>query len=230
MNNPPWSILPPDMPVSTPRTTRKAASKKAVSRNTTSRKTTTRKAVSRKTTSRKTTSRKTTAPRKSARKKETINVVLEEQTVVSRRRPRAQARARATVQTNVEATTKVNRRKSRREDAVLPSWRDLDRITNGRVVAPKSHPFDSISTARIALIILLVGASVTAYVGHVHATQGVLGELQSLRAEGSSLRLEFNSIRGEYDRLTGPAAIRHAARDLGLVENTTFGEPLIIED
>jgi hypothetical protein len=160
-------------------------------------------------------------------------VVLEEQTVASRRHPRTRASGHATAQATLnntaQATTQSNLRKSRQNNA-LPSWRDLDRITNGRVVAPKSHPFDSISTARIALIILLVGASVTAYVGHVHATQGVLGELQSLKAEGASLRLELNSIRGEYDRLTGPAAIRHQARDLGLVENTIFGEPLIIRD
>jgi hypothetical protein len=153
--------------------------------------------------------------------------------VQPRGRTRSHARAHATVNTTAQATaqatTQSNLRKSRQNNA-LPSWRDLDRITNGRVVAPKSHPFDSISTARIALIILLVGASVTAYVGHVHATQGVLGELQSLKAEGASLRLELNSIRGEYDRLTGPAAIRHQARDLGLVENTIFGEPLIIRD
>jgi len=220
------------MPVSSPRTKSKAATKKAVGRKSVSRKTVSRKTVSRKT-SRKSTSRKAAAPRKSARKKETVHVVLEEQTVASRRHPRTRASGHATAQATLnntaQATTQSNLRKSRQNNA-LPSWRDLDRITNGRVVAPKSHPFDSISTARIALIILLVGASVTAYVGHVHATQGVLGELQSLKAEGASLRLELNSIRGEYDRLTGPAAIRHQARDLGLVENTIFGEPLIIRD
>lgn len=83
---------------------------------------------------------------------------------------------------------------------------------------------------RIAGIILAAGIALTAYVGHVHATKNVLSELQSLRAEGAGLRLELNSIRGEYDRLTGPAEIRQAARQLGLVDNTTFGEPVTLNN
>src|SRR5690606_23172271 len=149
-----------------------------------------------------------------ARKKETVHVVLEDKSVVSRRRPRSRSFAslrRTSTESHVAPPTASGsrRRLSRAAEPALPSWKDLDRATNGRVVVPKSHACDSSSTLKIAGIILGVGVAVTAYVGHVQATQDVLSGLQTLRAEGASLRLELNSIRGEYDRLTGPAEIRH---------------------
>jgi cell division protein FtsL len=132
--------------------------------------------------------------------------------------------------TRSRATSTADRvRKDGKDYVVLPSWKELDKATNGRVVIPGSHPFDSISTARIALLILVVAVAVTGYVGHVHATQGVLQSLEELRMEGAALRLEYNSVKGEYDRLTGPAAIRKQARELGLSETTTYGQPIMVK-
>ncbi len=153
-----------------------------------------------------------------SRKAHAAHVVIDDTPIRARRkRPTRSAQSAARV------------RKSGKDYVVLPSWKELDTRTNGRVVAPKSHPFDSISTARIALLILVAAVMVTAYVGHVHATQGVLQELEDLRAERAGLRLEYNSVKGEYDRVTGPAEIRRQAREIGLTETTRFGPPVSID-
>ena len=144
------------------------------------------------------------------------HVVIDDRS--SRRRTRSRAKS-----------TADRVRKTGKDYVVLPSWKELDKATNGRVVVPGSHPFDSISTARIALMILVVAVMFTAYVGHVHATQSVLQSLEELRTEGAALRLEYNSVKGEYDRITGPAAIRLQARELGLTESTRYGPSITID-
>lgn len=151
------------------------------------------------------------------RRRQTAHVVIDDTPARERRRSgaRSVARARAVA--------------SGTEYVVLPSWKELDRATNGRVAEQSSHPFDSISTARIALLILAAALAVTAYVGHVHATQAVAESVETLRTEQAALRLEYNRVKGEYDRLTGPARIRSQARDLGFVEATRFGPTVVVD-
>lgn len=191
------------MPVSSPRTNRKSSRRKGRSSRTTR------------------AARSVAKTTRRARTARVSHVVIDEAPPAKARRAKTRSRARA-------ESTLI--RRTGKDYVTLPSWRDLDKITNGRVVQPKSHPFDSISTARIALMILIAAVAVTAYVGHVHATQQTLRQMHELRTENAALRLEYGSVKGEYDRMTGPAAIRSQARDLGMIETTSYGETLTVEN
>jgi len=188
------------MPVSSPRTNRKPSRVKGRKSRTAAR---------------------TTRIARTARAARLSHVVIDDSPPAKVRRAKTRSRAKA-------ESTLI--RRTGKDYVTLPSWRDLDKITNGRVVQPKSHPFDSISTARIALMILIGAVAVTAYVGHVHATQGTLRQMHQLRTENAALRLEYGSVKGEYDRMTGPAVIRRQARELGLIETTSYGETLTVEN
>lgn len=85
------------------------------------------------------------------------------------------------------------------------------------------------STARFALIVLLVAGSFTLYVGHVHATKDLLGELQEARTENQQLHLKRNRLQGEFARKTSPSVIYERARELGLRKSVTYGAPVRIE-
>lgn len=164
------------------------------------------------------------APRKGRRTGGPVtHVVIDDEPVSGggRRARRGASKAKAEA-----AASRI--RKTGKDYVSLPSWKELEKA-NGRVVTQKSHPFDSISTARIALMILVGAVTVTAYVGHVHATQAVLDELDQLRIERAALRLEYNSVKGDYDRLTGPAEIRRLAREQGMVETTSYGARIRVD-
>ncbi len=73
------------------------------------------------------------------------------------------------------------------------------------------------------MLILAVAALVTLYVGHVHASQNLLTEVQQLRRENLNLHLKYNRLKGSFDEVASPARIYARAHDLGLVEDVTYG-------
>lgn len=124
----------------------------------------------------------------------------------------------------------VRRTQRRRPAETLPGWNDLASANRRRARRDTRHPFlERVSTTRFAVLIVGAAFLITLYVGHVHATQGLLAEVQQERRENLRLHLKHNRLKGEFDRMVGPAVIYHRARALGLVEESAFGPPIEIE-
>ena len=116
-----------------------------------------------------------------------------------------------------------------RHATALPSWTDLETGNTRRRSSPqrtKGHFVEKVSTLKFALVVILLAAASTAYVGHVQATQQLLEAVQEARAENQSLHLQHNRLNGEFDRRTGPRVIHERARELGLQETVRYGATL----
>jgi hypothetical protein len=117
-----------------------------------------------------------------------------------------------------------------RHGTALPGWTDLEPPKNRRRSGSSDDTFlRKISTVRFAAIVLLVAGLSTLYVGHVHATKDLLGEVQTLRTENQRLHLKRNRLQGEFARKTSPSVIYERARELGLQESVTYGPPVSVE-
>jgi hypothetical protein len=73
------------------------------------------------------------------------------------------------------------------------------------------------------VLIVVLAILFTTYVGHVHATQDLLANVQQLRRENLELHLKYNRLKGDFDRMVGPGVIYERAGRLGLVEDATYG-------
>lgn len=118
------------------------------------------------------------------------------------------------------------RRKSGAESMALPGWGEIktNGHAEGRIRA--GAYLEKVSTVRFALLILGIAACFTLYVGHVHATQSLLAEVQQVRKENLRLHLKHDRLKGAFDQATGPSAIYERARRLGFVESIEY-EPTI---
>lgn len=116
-----------------------------------------------------------------------------------------------------------------RHGTALPSWADLEPSNRRRRSDTGGSFLEQVSTARFALLVLLVAGAFTLYVGHVHATSDLLNELQAARTENRQLHLQRNRLQGEFDRRTGPSIIYERAHDLGLRASVSYG-PIITVD
>lgn len=119
-----------------------------------------------------------------------------------------------------------------RHGTALPSWTDLEPPKNRK---RPSHTTDEsflqrVSTVRFAVIVLVLAATFTLYVGHVHATKDLLNQVQEARAENQRLHLKRNRLEGEFARKTSPSVIYERARELGLRESVTYGPPVSIDE
>jgi hypothetical protein len=101
--------------------------------------------------------------------------------------------------------------------------RSTPRATAAR---PQGRLLEAVSTARFALLVGAVVGGFILYVGHVHATQQVLNEVQQLRRENMTLHLRYNRVKGEFDRATGPGVIYQRAEALGLKPGIPY-RPLV---
>ncbi len=122
-------------------------------------------------------------------------------------------------------------RRTRRRSSpdALPEWKDLTGANKRKARRDRGHPaLEQVSTTRFAALIVAVAVLITLYVGHVHATQDLLAQVQQQRQENLRLHLKHNRLKGEFDRMVGPAVIYNRARVLGLVEEPSFGPPIEI--
>jgi hypothetical protein len=122
-------------------------------------------------------------------------------------------------------------KRSARSHVAPAGWKDLAR---GGRRAPRgkrsASRFDGISTFRFALLLFAVAAGFTLYVGHVHATQDLVAEVQQVRRENMRLHLQYNRLKGEFDGATGPVEVYDRARALGLEEGIAYGPTIRIEE
>lgn len=116
----------------------------------------------------------------------------------------------------------------KRHGTALPSWTDLEHTNARRPPTPTSdRPFlEHVSTVRFALFVMILAASFTAYVGHVHATQELLADVQQAQAENRSLHIQHNYLQGAYARKIGPSQVHQRARAMGMEETVSFGRPV----
>lgn len=119
-----------------------------------------------------------------------------------------------------------------RHGTALPGWTDLERPKNQRrPERPSDESFlQQISTVRFALAVLVLAGAFTLYVGHVHATRGLLNEVQELRTENKRLHLKRNRLKGEFARKTSPSVIYNRAREMGLRASVTYGPPVRVQE
>jgi hypothetical protein len=116
-----------------------------------------------------------------------------------------------------------NRRTTGRTEA-LPGWSDLAKSNQRASATGRGATFlERISTTRFAVLIVALAILFTTYVGHVHATQNLLANVQQLRRENLELHLKYNRLKGDFDRMVGPGVIYERAGRLGLVEDATYG-------
>lgn len=120
------------------------------------------------------------------------------------------------------------RKPARKVYGGLPGWKEL---SDGNARRPSSGKgslvVERVSTLRFAILVLLAATLFTLYVGHVHATQDLLADVQQMRRENLNLHLKYNRVKGEYDRMIGPQVIYERARELGLEEGFAYGPSIM---
>ena len=111
----------------------------------------------------------------------------------------------------------------------MPGWKDLGATKEKRSGRTSQGAYlERFSNTRFMALILVVAALFTLYVGHVHATQALLAELQRARRDNLRLHLKHNRLKGEFDQATGPAVIYERARQIGLEESIVYGPTIRI--
>ena len=115
-----------------------------------------------------------------------------------------------------------------RQGHALPGWSDIQGLNKRTSADPREEAtfLGRISTARFALIVFGLGVLFTLYVGHVHATQQILAELEEERRENLRLHLQHNRLKGDFDQMVGPSVIYERAHALGLVTDSAPGPPI----
>lgn len=122
------------------------------------------------------------------------------------------------------------RQKSNGQTEALPGWTELAKSNHRAPGSGRRGTFlERISTTRFALLIVAIAILFTMYVGHVHATQDLLADVQHLRRENLQNHLKYNRLKGEFDQMVGPGVIYERARELGLEENAVYGPTIEIE-
>jgi cell division protein FtsB len=160
-------------------------------------------------------------------------------------RPRAQRQTARRGANNAARRKRRARKRSRRRTgwswlawrrrpsrAALPGWQDLEagKQTQGPRQPPAGAFLERISVLRFGLLLLLIVVALAAYVGHVHATQQLLADVQQARQDNLRLHLKHNRLKGEFDQATGPAVIYERARALGLEDDITYAPTIRVPE
>ncbi len=128
-------------------------------------------------------------------------------------------------------STPSSRVRARSNSQTLPGWQDLTDSNERERGGSRAGSFlERISTTRFTLLIVGLAVLFTLYVGHVHATQDLLAEVQQERRENLSLHLKYNHLKGDFDEMVGPSVIYRRAHGLGLVEDPALGPLIEVRD
>ena len=119
-----------------------------------------------------------------------------------------------------------------RHGTALPSWSDLEPKRNQIRKEPDDDGsfLENVSTVRFGLLVLVLAALFTLYVGHVHAPQQVLRAVQGAQQLNPSPHLKHNRLKGAFDQATGPSVIYDRARGLGLREAVPTGRKVVVNE
>ena len=95
----------------------------------------------------------------------------------------------------------------------LRNWQEFAVIDEA---APKPKVIARISTLRFGLVIFIIAGILTLYIGHVHTSQDLLAELNTLNRENVRLHLQHNRLVANYNASIGPSVIHQRVPALGL--------------
>lgn len=155
------------------------------------------------------------------------------QNAVRRKKQTARRKQRASGKTKPKAAAAPRPKKTtpRAKTARLPGWKELTTRNERTASRPRTATrIDQVSTVRFGLLLLVLAAGITLYVGHVQATQDLLAEVQQTRRENLRLHLKMNRLQGEFEQATGPEVVYRRARALGLVEGIDYGPTIRTSD
>lgn len=123
-----------------------------------------------------------------------------------------------------------NDQEAARQRNKLPGWEDLSAQNERRKMQSQAEGLLArVTTLQFGLIVAVLAAGITLYIGHVHATQDLLNRVQEARTQNGELHLRLNQLRGEFDRRTSPAVIHERARAMGLEEGIQYGPTIYSE-
>lgn len=107
-------------------------------------------------------------------------------------------------------------RKQRAVDRAMFSvrnWQELKIIDES---TPEPKVVARVSTLQFGLIIFILAGVLTGYIGHIHTSQDLLGEINLQRRENVRLHLQHNRLVADYNASIGPSVIYERAEVLGL--------------
>jgi anti-sigma-K factor RskA len=100
----------------------------------------------------------------------------------------------------------------------LPKWNDLsgEAASQQQQGREEENAWRDLATWRFALAVGALVAVGVLYVGHVHATQALLSEVERARTENRRLHLKASRLQSTYDEATAPSVIHRRAEKMGL--------------
>ena len=96
---------------------------------------------------------------------------------------------------------------------MVRNWQELTVIDES---AQKPKIIARIPTLHFGLIIFLLAGILTFYIGHIHRSQDLLGEINRQRRENVRLHLQHNRLVADYNAAIGPSVIYERGSALGL--------------
>lgn len=147
-------------------------------------------------------------------------------------RPKARSKKPAPNAARRKKRTAARKKQHARQQAPgwFPSWRDLATSNEREGERPRALArIDNVSTVRFGLVLLAIATIFTFYIGHVHATQDLLTELQQARRENLQLHMQVSQLKGAFDKATGPSVIDRRAEAMGLEEGHTYGPTIKVD-
>lgn len=133
---------------------------------------------------------------------------------------------KAATPTPPHSHTQMPTTKNKRSNAPLPSWGDL----SGAEERERQGLLAGLSTPRFVLGVLAAAGACALYIGHVHATQALLTDIEEARAERQRLQLKKNRLQSAFDEATAPAVVYRRAEELGLEEGLARGPVIDVKD
>ncbi len=91
----------------------------------------------------------------------------------------------------------------------LSNWRELTVIDESAV---KPNVIARIPTLHFGLIIFIIAGILTIYIGQIHRSQDLLGQINTERRENVRLHLQHNRLVADLNAALGPSVI-HARGD-----------------
>lgn len=88
--------------------------------------------------------------------------------------------------------------------------------------SPKPKIVARISTLQFGLIISVIAGILTLYIGQVHQSRELLGQISSERRENVRLHLQHNRLVADFNASIGPSVIYQRGAALGLQSGYEF--------
>lgn len=99
------------------------------------------------------------------------------------------------------------------------NWRQLTVMDES---SPKPKVVARISTLQFGLIIFIIAGILTLYIGHVHQSRELLGQISVQQRENVRLHLQRNRLVADFNASIGPSVIHQRGSVLGLQSGYEF--------